>query len=313
MVRATLIISDCEYALSVDGGYIWGKYGQTWTRKDQDNLVARMVKLFGSDWQTDAAAKDDDYYMGAKYGSKWIGHRVWDCSGLVRWAMAQHSLSVAHGSNSIYDRYCSSKGTLTAGKRTDGKTLKPGSVVFTSNPSTGKKPHIGVYIGDGFIIEAASTQKGVVKSKITDKNSNGKYKWTYWGELKGLSYNEEDESMTPENPIEPPKDETVLLPTLKRGSKGEKVKELQELLLKLGYKLPKYGADGDFGKETEAAVKQFQKDWGLKEDGVVGPATYERLLSVPEKPKFYTVTIAHLTKEQADEIVNKYGGVITAE
>lgn len=315
MVKAALIISDCEYALSIDGGYIWGKYGQTWTKKDQDNLVSRMIKLFGSDWQTDSAAKDDDYYMGAKYGSKWIGHRVWDCSGLIRWAMAQHDLSVAHGSNSIYDRYCSSKGTLTAGKRTDGKTIKPGSAVFTSNPSTGKKPHVGVYTGNGFIIEAASTQKGVVKSKITDKNSSGKYKWTYWGELKGLDYDEGDETMTPDNPVMPPEEDgkTNKLPTLRKGDKGDTVKYLQTLLLDRGYSLPKYGADGDFGNETLKAVKAFQKDWGLAEDGVVGEKTWERLTTAPEKPKFYTVTITHRTKDEADEIVNKYGGVITAE
>ena len=34
--------------------------------------------------------------------------------------------------------------------------------------------------------------------------------------------------------------------------------ELQTDLMKLGYALPKYGADGDYGAETEKAVKQFQ-------------------------------------------------------
>lgn len=44
---------------------------------------------------------------------------------------------------------------------------------------------------------------------------------------------------------------------LKKGAKGAKVKELQNLLLKLDSKaLPKYGADGDFGSETEAAVEK---------------------------------------------------------
>lgn len=42
---------------------------------------------------------------------------------------------------------------------------------------------------------------------------------------------------------------------LKKGSKGENVKDLQELILKINNKLlPRYGADGDFGSETEAAV-----------------------------------------------------------
>ena len=42
---------------------------------------------------------------------------------------------------------------------------------------------------------------------------------------------------------------------LRKGSKGENVKDLQELILKINNKLlPRYGADGDFGSETEAAV-----------------------------------------------------------
>lgn len=42
---------------------------------------------------------------------------------------------------------------------------------------------------------------------------------------------------------------------LRKGSKGENVKDLQELMLKINNKLlPRYGADGDFGSETEAAV-----------------------------------------------------------
>lgn len=301
MIPAAAIIADFEYALEIQGGYIWGKYGQTWTRKDQDNLVARMVRLFGSDWQTDAGAKKDDYYQGARLGAKWIGHRVWDCSGLGRWAMAQHGVSIAHGSNSIYDRYCSVKGTMTAGQRSDGKTLRPGSAVFTSNPETGKKPHIGYYIGDGWLIEAASTAKGVIKSRITDKNSKGKYKWTHWGEFKGVQYGEEDEPMVPSTPEEPNKK------TLRKGDKGDAVKELQEQLIHLGYPLPKYGADGDFGKETESAVKAFQMDNGLKEDGVVGTKTYAALDKA--KPmQLYIVTIPHLLKHEAEALVKNYTG-----
>ena len=198
MIKASDLVEKCRYALEVKGGYICGQSGATWTRKKQDNLVARLVSLFGSDWKNSKAAKDDNYYMGGKYGSKWIDHRVWDCSGLVRWAMKQYGVDVAHGSNSIYDRYCSKKGTLKNGKRTDGEPLKPGSPVFTSNDS-GKKPHIGIYEGDGDVIEAASTQKGVVRSKITDKNSKGKDKWSHWGELKDVDYTGTDETPAKED------------------------------------------------------------------------------------------------------------------
>lgn len=60
---------------------------------------------------------------------------------------------------------------------------------------------------------------------------------------------------------------------LQKGDRGTKVKELQENLLKLGYKLPKWGADGDFGEETFTAVLKFQKDHKLDQDGIVGPLT----------------------------------------
>ena len=58
------------------------------------------------------------------------------------------------------------------------------------------------------------------------------------------------------------------------GCIGEDVKILQENLLKLGYKLPKYGADGEFGLETESAVKAFQKDNNLEVNGKVNNNVY---------------------------------------
>lgn len=53
---------------------------------------------------------------------------------------------------------------------------------------------------------------------------------------------------------------------LKKGSKGESVKTLQEFL--------KITADGIFGANTEAAVKSWQKAYGLFDDGIVGPKTW---------------------------------------
>lgn len=57
---------------------------------------------------------------------------------------------------------------------------------------------------------------------------------------------------------------------LKRGDKGVLVRNLQEALLAKGYFLPKYGADGDFGAETEAAVRAAQRDAGQVETGMCG-------------------------------------------
>jgi peptidoglycan hydrolase-like protein with peptidoglycan-binding domain len=69
--------------------------------------------------------------------------------------------------------------------------------------------------------------------------------------------------------------------TLKRGDKGSKVKELQDLLIKQG--IFNYSeATGYYGKITEDAIKTFQNSAGLKADGIVGEMTWEKLKSQEE-------------------------------
>ena len=63
--------------------------------------------------------------------------------------------------------------------------------------------------------------------------------------------------------------------SLKKGSQGEKVKELQRRLKELGYY--KDYVDGDYGDATVKAVKAFQKMNGLTEDGVAGSTTINKL------------------------------------
>lgn len=60
-------------------------------------------------------------------------------------------------------------------------------------------------------------------------------------------------------------------PTLRKGSKGHSVKTAQTLLKNKGYEII---PDGDFGPETEEAVKAFQRANKLVEDGVIGPETW---------------------------------------
>ncbi|MEW5754747.1 MAG: TIGR02594 family protein [Pseudomonadota bacterium] len=72
---------------------------------------------------------------------------------------------------------------------------------------------------------------------------------------------------------------------LKLGSKGDEVKQLQKLLNEKLKITPKLSEDGDFGKRTDAAVKQFQIAKNLGVDGVVGPKTWEALTSVATAPK----------------------------
>lgn len=62
--------------------------------------------------------------------------------------------------------------------------------------------------------------------------------------------------------------------TLKNGMSGEDVREMQMRLIELGYDLGKWGADGDYGDCTELAVREFQKDHGLTEDGKFGKEAF---------------------------------------
>ena len=65
-------------------------------------------------------------------------------------------------------------------------------------------------------------------------------------------------------------------PVLKKGSKGDAVERLQDLLRNpLGY--DPGPVDGIFGTGTEKAVKEYQANNGLTADGVVGPATWALL------------------------------------
>lgn len=82
---------------------------------------------------------------------------------------------------------------------------------------------------------------------------------------------------------------------LKKGSKGDDVKKLQE---KLGVE-----AIGTFGPKTEAAVKAWQKANGLKDDGIVGDATWSKLFG-ESKPT------AQVVKE---DVVIPKGGPLNIE
>jgi peptidoglycan hydrolase-like protein with peptidoglycan-binding domain len=64
----------------------------------------------------------------------------------------------------------------------------------------------------------------------------------------------------------------VAEPTLKKGAKGQAVKDLQEALKALGFDAGK--VDGVFGAATERAVKKFQASAGIDADGVVGAITW---------------------------------------
>jgi N-acetylmuramoyl-L-alanine amidase len=78
---------------------------------------------------------------------------------------------------------------------------------------------------------------------------------------------------------EKPQTESVVydMKTLRKGSNGTQVMVLQYILNNKGYEAGK--EDGIFGANTMAAVKEFQKAYGLSVDGVVGKNTWGKLLA----------------------------------
>lgn len=79
--------------------------------------------------------------------------------------------------------------------------------------------------------------------------------------------------------VESSKGECVVnLNVLRKGDEGKQVKALQILLIGYGYKCGTTGADGDFGLNTQKAVKRYQQAKGLTADGIVGEKTWNSLL-----------------------------------
>lgn len=240
-------------------GYIYGTKFVTWTATRQANLE----KKYKSD-----PAKYSDYEMGAKYGKKWIGHVVTDCSGLTSKLGADFGLKFYHGSNSSWRNDCAYKG-----KKTKGLKIPVGAWMYTGTENS--HGHIGIVVDDTWVVEAQGTKAGVTRTKITAS------KWTYWGLGKGITFDfipgQEAVKETPKTATDKKTYSKVNYPTIRRGTKGDLVYQLQTFLSMDGSSL---AIDGIFGPGTQSAVRAFQKRYNLDVDGIVGPQTWGKLLEL---------------------------------
>lgn len=188
--------------------------------------------------------------------------KVHDCVGLIKgylWCDSPEDLTPTY--NDSQDK--SANAMLTACKTKGEMATMPnvsGLLVFYDG-------HVGVYIGNGEVIEARGRKYGVVKTKLADRP------WKSWGYCPYITY-EAPEQTEVENTI------TVNLPVLKKGAKGDTVKVIQTLLMSKNYNLGGYGADGSFGGATEKALKSYQSANGLDPDGSCGRKTWTKLLGV---------------------------------
>ena len=89
----------------------------------------------------------------------------------------------------------------------------------------------------------------------------------------------EEEVPDPE-PAPKPSGKIEGLPVVKSGSRGDAAKIVQGALIAKGYSCGSSGIDGVFGTASVAALKSYQKAQGITADGIVGPATWGKILGV---------------------------------
>ena len=94
---------------------------------------------------------------------------------------------------------------------------------------------------------------------------------------------------------------------LRYGQKSEEVRELQKQLIKLGYDLGPDGADGDFGRKTRDAVKDFQGEHGLVKDGEVGELTRAAIKKALGEPETASDPKPTSTFKKGDKVKVKSG------
>lgn len=245
------LVEYSKKSLNEKWGYVWGTFGQTLTETLFNQKLNQYPNQVGN--------------FKSFIKANWMGRKVSDCVGLIKSYMwfDEDNNKVIYNSktdvnaNMMYTN-AKEKGTINTIPEIIGLCLY-------------KQGHIGVYIGNGQVIEARGTKYGVIQTPLKGVGSTP---WTHWLKCPYIEY------------VEEIKEESKPL-ILKLGCKGQEVKQLQKNLIILGYDLGKWGADGDFGNATFLAVKKLQEKYGLKPiDGIVGKDTFgliDRLLVEKDK------------------------------
>ena len=154
-------------------GYVWGTYGHVLTRSYYEMKLEQYPEGVG------------DYADFIQ--ANWIGKRTADCVGLVKgycW-FDPETQSIGYGLNGMPDigteqmiQWCEEKGSI------DTMPEIPGLLLWMNG-------HVGIYIGDGYSIEAMGTHHGVVKTQVVGRG------WKLWGKIPCVEYVEEAEETAP--------------------------------------------------------------------------------------------------------------------
>lgn len=191
--------------------------------------------------------------------------RVWDCQGLADgYVSGMTGVKINVRARNNYAEWCGIKGegTIPPERRVRGAAVfRRGSYVehvgYLVRPVNAADP-----AGDWIVVEAMGVMAGVVRTRLSGRN------WNLWGWMtKYFDYPQAADSLPG----------AYGQRTLRRGMAGGDVAALQTDLIGLNYSCGRWGADGEFGAATESALRAFQRDHGLREDGIAGAKTYGML------------------------------------
>lgn len=166
-----------KHAAAAGWGYVWSTSGSVLTQGSYASLLSQYPSEVG---------RYADFIE-----RNWLGGRTTDCSGLIRgyFYLNPTSGEMEYGYNG-YEGLSANAYYAAATERGSIDTIPeiPGLAVWHQG-------HIGIYIGDGQVIEAMSTQRGVVQTGLASRS------WTHWLKVPGITYIETTEE-TNESPVE---------------------------------------------------------------------------------------------------------------
>ena len=152
-------------------GYVYGTYGNILT----EGLLQDRASMFG-----EHVTGFEDFIR-----ENWMRRRTADCVGLIKgygWYNPD-SGEIVVGTNGMAD--------VTANGMFDAATVKGTIDTIPETPGLAvwQDGHIGIYIGNGEVIEAMGTEQGVVKTTLPSG-------WTHWLEIPYISYASTEEPTT---------------------------------------------------------------------------------------------------------------------
>lgn len=162
--NAADLVAYAEYAWRSGWGYVWGSFGYVLTEQQLQQLKAQYPEMVGG--------------YESIIRSKWLGGRTTDCVGLIKsygW-FDPDEMKIRYGTNGMPDvganamyHNATVKGTI------DTIPEVPGLAVWCNG-------HIGVYVGNGEVIEARGTSSGVVRTKLAERH------FTHWLQVPYIRY-----------------------------------------------------------------------------------------------------------------------------